>query len=80
MRRLAGDLGVAVNTVARAYRELEAGGLVQTRGRAGTYVHTQDVARARAEAAARDYAKAVRAAGLTLDEAVELLRTVASVG
>ncbi|HEX6449106.1 MAG TPA: GntR family transcriptional regulator [Trebonia sp.] len=38
VRQLAGDLGVAVNTVARAYRELELAGLVETRGRQGTFV------------------------------------------
>jgi DNA-binding transcriptional regulator YhcF (GntR family) len=32
VRALAADLGVATNTVARAYRELEAGGLVTTPG------------------------------------------------
>jgi DNA-binding transcriptional regulator YhcF (GntR family) len=38
VRRLADDLGIAVNTVARAYRELELAGLVETRGRHGTFV------------------------------------------
>jgi len=38
VRALAADLGVATNTVARAYRELEAGGLVTTRRRVGTIV------------------------------------------
>lgn len=38
VRRLAGDLGLAVNTVARAYRELELAGLLETRGRHGTFV------------------------------------------
>ena len=38
VRKLADDLGLAVNTVARAYRELESAGLVETRGRAGTVV------------------------------------------
>ena len=38
VRQLAADLGLAVNTVARAYRELEAAGLVETRGRHGTVV------------------------------------------
>ena len=38
IRQLAGDLGVAPNTVARAYRELEADGLVRSRGRRGTVV------------------------------------------
>jgi GntR family transcriptional regulator len=38
VRALAADLGIAVGTVARAYRELEAGGLVTSRRRAGTVV------------------------------------------
>ena len=38
VRELAGDLGLAVNTVARSYRELELAGLLETRGRHGTYV------------------------------------------
>lgn len=38
VRRLAEDLGLAAGTVARAYRELEAEGLVETRGRNGTVV------------------------------------------
>ena len=78
VRQLAGDLGLAVNTVARAYHELEQGGLIQTRGRAGSYVHTRDLAKAQAEAAARQYADAARTTGLTLDEAIQLLRAVAN--
>jgi GntR family transcriptional regulator len=38
MRALAADLGVATGTVARAYAELEAGGLVTSRRRTGTVV------------------------------------------
>ncbi|AXE38853.1 GntR family transcriptional regulator [Acidipropionibacterium virtanenii] len=38
VRRLAADLALAPNTVARAYRELEAEGLLITRGRNGTTV------------------------------------------
>ncbi|MEV4688065.1 GntR family transcriptional regulator [Microbacterium sp. LWH3-1.2] len=38
MSRLAEDLGVAPGTVARAYRELEASGIIETRGRNGTFV------------------------------------------
>jgi len=38
VRQLADDLGLAVNTVARSYRELEAAGMVETRGRGGTVV------------------------------------------
>src|SRR3954449_66201 len=38
MRALAADLGVATGTVARAYAELEAAGLVASRRRTGTVV------------------------------------------
>lgn len=76
VRQLADDLGLAVNTVARAYRELELGGLVQGRGRAGTFVHTANAAKAQAEVAARTYAQVARSTGLTIEEAIQLLRTV----
>jgi len=38
IRQLADDLDVAANTVARAYRELEADGAIESRGRRGTFV------------------------------------------
>lgn len=38
VRQLAGDLGVAVGTVARAYRELEQHGLIHSRRGGGTTV------------------------------------------
>ena len=38
VRQLAGDLGVAVGTVARAYRELEQQGLIRSRRGGGTRV------------------------------------------
>ena len=38
VRKLATDLGLAANTVARAYRELELIGVIETRGRNGTFV------------------------------------------
>lgn len=38
VRKLAVDLGIAANTVARAYRELELVGAIETRGRNGTFV------------------------------------------
>ena len=39
VRALATDLGVAAGTVARAYKELEAEGLISSRRRAGTVVN-----------------------------------------
>jgi GntR family transcriptional regulator len=43
IRALAEQLGLAANTVARAYRELEVAGLVLTRGRLGTVVSSDAV-------------------------------------
>jgi len=75
VRQLAGDLGLAVNTVARAYRELESAGLVETRGRRGTVVTAiGDVARTRLLQAAQAYAAAARDLGIDSAEAVELVR------
>lgn len=73
VRRLAGDLGLATNTVARAYRELEALGVIETRGRAGSVVTGGGVDRA-ARAAAHDFVAQVRALGIAQDEALGLVR------
>ena len=51
VRRLAEDLGVATNTVARAYRELEQSGVIETRGRGGSFVTGDQVTRKAKEAA-----------------------------
>lgn len=61
VRKLAEDLGVAPGTVARAYRELEASGLIETRGRNGTFVSfDDDPARAQLQRAAAAFAAQVR--------------------
>ena len=74
VRQLAADLGLAVNTVARAYRELEESGLVQTRGRAGTFVSAAgEHSRVRAQQAAQRYAEATADLGLGVDELVEIV-------
>lgn len=73
VRRLATELGLAPNTVARAYRELELAGLVQTRGRGGTFISGDEVQRAAREAATA-YADRIRALGLSASEGVELAR------
>ena len=78
IRALADDLGLAANTVARAYKELEAAGLVLTRGRLGTVVTSDAVDGLGADAAVRlaagDYARAARAAGIPDEDAVALVR------
>ncbi|MCK0114057.1 GntR family transcriptional regulator [Ornithinimicrobium sp. F0845] len=80
VRRLAGDLGIAPNTVARAYRELEADGVLEGRGRAGTFVRSTVTAGrtapavASARAAAEKYAESARSLGLAPGEALALVR------
>lgn len=74
VRRLAADLGLAVNTVARSYRELEEAGMVETRGRAGTFVSAAgELSRERARQAAERYATTVRGLGLATDEALQIV-------
>lgn len=64
VRDLAGELGLAVNTVARTYRELETAGVVETRGRQGTFVARRDPTDAAMAAAAKVYADAARSLGV----------------
>ena len=75
VRALAEQLGLAVNTVARAYRELDADGLIETRGRAGSFVAPQgDAGRQQAEAAAREFVERTRRLGLNDASALDLVR------
>ena len=70
VRRLAGDLGLAVNTVAKAYRALEADGVIETRGRAGTFVSSAVLSAPPADVAALadELATHARRQGLSLEE------------
>lgn len=77
VRRLADDLDLAANTVARAYRDLEARGLLDTRGRSGTFVSGDQVNR-EAGRAAHDFATRIRALGVDPALAVELVRRALS--
>lgn len=76
VRRLAADLGLAVNTVARAYRELEAAAIIETRGRAGSFVSDDTNSRELRRAAA-DYVARVRALGADHETALDLVRGLA---
>jgi DNA-binding transcriptional regulator YhcF (GntR family) len=75
VRQLAADLGLAANTVARSYRELELAGLLETRGRHGTFVAgTPSPARKVAAREARSFARRMRALGLGDEETMAILR------
>jgi GntR family transcriptional regulator len=79
VRQLAGDLGLAKNTVVRAYRALESEGLVRAGGRAGTTV--LDLAAgveqdhlARVADATRRYLVELERLGVTGQDALDALR------
>ena len=75
VRRLAGDLGLAVDTVARAYRELELAGLVETRGRASTFIASPpSPTRQLAVEAARTFLRRMRELGFDPAGAVAVVR------
>jgi DNA-binding transcriptional regulator YhcF (GntR family) len=81
VRQFAADLGLAVNTVGRAYRELEEAGLIETRGRAGSFVSAAgEKGRERAQRAAADYAAVVTAIGIDVEEAVRIVRAALTSG
>lgn len=75
VRKLAGDLGIAVNTVARSYRELEMAGLIETRGRNGTFVAGRMTAERRsAVTAARAFVRRMRDLGFSEAESLAIVR------
>ncbi|WP_375001990.1 GntR family transcriptional regulator [Aeromicrobium sp. CTD01-1L150] len=73
VRQLAADLGLAAGTVARAYRELESDGVIQTQGRRGTFIASRLLTDVDATSAARGYVAAARRIGLSREEAVRLV-------
>ncbi|MBO7935486.1 GntR family transcriptional regulator [Streptomyces antibioticus] len=75
VRGLAESLGLAANTVAKAYRALETDGVIETRGRNGTFVAAVGPAAQREAAeAARAYAERAVRLGLSEEEAAAAVR------
>lgn len=75
VRALAIELGLAANTVARAYRELEEAGLIETRGRAGTFVSAAGQhSRIVVQHAAAEYALKARSMGMDSGEALSIVQ------
>jgi DNA-binding transcriptional regulator YhcF (GntR family) len=81
VRALAADLGLAVNTVARAYRELEEAGIITTRGRSGSFVSPGGQRTlAQAHEAAADYARLAARLGFGPDEALRIVEAAIRAG
>lgn len=78
VRQVARDLGVAVGTAARAYRQLEEEGLVDTRRGGGTRVaESAHPLPADVLDAVRRLDTSTRAAGISVDAIVDALRAMA---
>jgi GntR family transcriptional regulator len=79
VRQMAVDLAINPNTVMRAYRELELGGLLETHQGTGTFIAKKKLERKDAERArqlshlANEFAARAGAAGFTVDELLERL-------
>lgn len=74
VRGLAEELGIAPNTVAKAYRQLEEEGHVQTQGRNGTLVSGVPRTPHPSQQAADSFVFAARSAGLDLNQAIGVIR------
>jgi GntR family transcriptional regulator len=78
IRQLSADLGLAPGTVSRAFRELEAAGVVSTRGRHGTFIAARPTLSpseraARLALAAAAYAQAAGQLGASERAAIQAL-------
>ncbi|WP_104082255.1 GntR family transcriptional regulator [Cryobacterium sp. Y11] len=74
VRALAAELGLATNTVARAYRELERDSVIETRGRFGSFIASDgDASERHAQAAADSFAARMNQLGVSPAEALALV-------
>jgi len=73
VRSLAESLGLAVNTVARAYRELETIGVIRTEGRRGSFVSRSNYGDGQIQTTASAFVTAAQRAGIGRAEAHDLL-------
>lgn len=80
VRQLAVDLAINPNTVMRAYRELELGGLLETHQGTGTFISDKKPEKKTAERErqlsqmAGEFAARAGAAGFTLEELIDRMR------
>ncbi len=80
VRQLAVDLAINPNTVMRAYRELELGGLLETHQGTGTFISQKKLEKNSAERErqlsqmAGEFAARAGAAGFTVEDLIDRLR------
>ncbi|CAM3979210.1 GntR family transcriptional regulator [Smaragdicoccus niigatensis] len=74
VRELAAEIGRAPNTVARAYEELKKRGVIETRGRGGSFIaSTGDPVLDEAGRAAGEFATVMRKLGIAQSQALALV-------
>lgn len=78
IRALATDVGIATRTAAKVYSELEEAGLLEGRGRAGTFVTSPDLTTAVLTRAAEEFAERAAGSGFTLEESLSAVRAAFS--
>jgi GntR family transcriptional regulator len=84
VRQLAVDLAINPNTVVRAYRELELGGLLESHQGTGTFISAQKIKGGEAERERQleqivgDSVARAGAAGFTVEDLIEQLRGLLS--
>lgn len=83
VRQLSVDLAINPNTVARAWRELELGGLVETHQGTGTFISAQKLRGSDAERSRQlaqitgEFVARAGAAGFTVDDLIQQLHEFA---
>ncbi|WP_395244710.1 GntR family transcriptional regulator [Agromyces sp. MMS24-K17] len=81
VRGLADQLGTAPWTVARAYRALEVDGVIETRGRSGTFIALHgDQAHRKVQEAAAEFAALARRLGVPPDDALDAVDAALRIG
>lgn len=76
VRALASTLNLAPNTVAKAYRELGREGVIETRGKQGTFIAAGgDPTRTHAERSATQYVRELRNLGMTDEDVLGFVRS-----
>ena len=78
VRTLASDVGVSTATAAKVYRELEEAGVLEGRGRSGTFVAAAEASGAVLASAAAEFADRATGSGFTLEQSLDAVRTAFS--
>ena len=74
VRKLAGEVGISTTTAAKVYRELEEAGVLEGRGRSGTFVSAADLPSAVLARAAEEFAERAAAAGFEVEDSLAAVR------